>query len=264
MCTQGLIFCPHDNCHRPIDPTRLVPATEFKAVMDAWAKNLRFLNISEAENGAHHYQHKPAQDVDGDSDSNVPAEVQACWLDAPLTVPAGALQLPRQQDSQGKRNGTTKRPTQAQADAAKAPVDPRKYKTRLCRNWVQTGECSYEHTCCFAHGESELRDAAANLKILNSLGYFLPDGEAPKKAAERGESNGKGGSNKTKGSSQGKGKGHGSRGREGGNELPQQNDDQTVRTIALTAQQVSLLAMNGIDIQGLPGLQLMPTNNERQ
>ena len=37
--------------------------------------------------------------------------------------------------------------------------------TRLCRNWVQSGQCAYEDVCCFAHGESELRDPAANLKV---------------------------------------------------------------------------------------------------
>jgi len=64
-----------------------------------------------------------------------------------------------------------------EAEGDRAPIDPRKYKTRPCRNWAQTSRCSYEHTCCFAHGESELRDTVANMKILNSLGYFLNDAD---------------------------------------------------------------------------------------
>ena len=31
-----------------------------------------------------------------------------------------------------------------------------KYKTELCKNWVQTGECGYQSRCKFAHGEQEI------------------------------------------------------------------------------------------------------------
>jgi hypothetical protein len=34
--------------------------------------------------------------------------------------------------------------------------DPAKYKTRICRNWLQ-GECQFGAACSFAHGEDELR-----------------------------------------------------------------------------------------------------------
>eukprot|EP00668_Euglena_longa_P007463 GGOE01008937.1.p1 GENE.GGOE01008937.1~~GGOE01008937.1.p1 ORF type:complete len:491 (-),score=104.28 GGOE01008937.1:835-2307(-) len=54
----------------------------------------------------------------------------------------------------------------------KAAVDPRKYKTRMCRNWEETGHCPYEHTCCFAHGLDELRNVTDNHKLLASIGYF--------------------------------------------------------------------------------------------
>eukprot|EP00667_Euglena_gracilis_P006031 EG_transcript_6077 len=54
----------------------------------------------------------------------------------------------------------------------KAAVDPRKYKTRMCRNWEETGHCPYEHTCCFAHGPDELRNVTDNHKMLASIGYF--------------------------------------------------------------------------------------------
>lgn len=60
------------------------------------------------------------------------------------------------------------------ADGAesKAAVDPRKYKTRLCQSWSKTGACPYEHTCCFAHGERELRNIAENHKFLGSIAYY--------------------------------------------------------------------------------------------
>jgi len=57
-------------------------------------------------------------------------------------------------------------------DPNKAAVDPRKYKTRMCRNWLETGSCPYEHTCCFAHGNEESRSLTDNHKLLASIGYF--------------------------------------------------------------------------------------------
>jgi hypothetical protein len=59
-----------------------------------------------------------------------------------------------------------------QREFIKAPVDPRKYKTRICRNWEMNGFCPYEHTCVFAHGPEELRDLCTNHKLLASIGYF--------------------------------------------------------------------------------------------
>ena len=32
-----------------------------------------------------------------------------------------------------------------------------KYKTEMCRNWVQTGTCRYGDKCQFAHGYSDMR-----------------------------------------------------------------------------------------------------------
>lgn len=70
----------------------------------------------------------------------------------------------------------------------KSPVDPCKYKTKLCRSWVRdgikhaffrkfchfisAGYCSYESVCCFAHGESDVRTVHQNAQVLSSLGYF--------------------------------------------------------------------------------------------
>ena len=213
MCRHGLVCCPHD--HIPIDPRRCIQASEFKAVIEEWTKVMRVLKSRGIQDNqpSQANQQNRGREVrlqvgesfpqhalrhDGGMGNGIPTEVSACWLNTPLHN-----QEPQRKDNttNGNRNGTAhtaKRqpappqgPSEEEDDEDKAPVDPRKYKTRLCRNWIQVGECSYEHTCCFAHGESELRDTAANHKVLNSLGYFLPDGETPPKAPV--EANTKGG-----------------------------------------------------------------------
>ena len=35
-------------------------------------------------------------------------------------------------------------------------TDRTKYKTELCKNWIEVGVCRYEGKCQFAHGEDEL------------------------------------------------------------------------------------------------------------
>ena len=35
-----------------------------------------------------------------------------------------------------------------------------KYKTELCKNWIETAKCRYESKCRFAHGQEELTQAA--------------------------------------------------------------------------------------------------------
>lgn len=40
---------------------------------------------------------------------------------------------------------------------ARAKLVSNFFKTRLCKNWVQTGSCQFEDRCNFAHGEEELR-----------------------------------------------------------------------------------------------------------
>ena len=37
-----------------------------------------------------------------------------------------------------------------------------KYKTELCKNWIETAKCRYEQFCSFAHGQHELTKAAVN------------------------------------------------------------------------------------------------------
>ena len=36
--------------------------------------------------------------------------------------------------------------------------DNLKYKTEMCKNWIETGTCSYEMKCKYAHGYVEIKD----------------------------------------------------------------------------------------------------------
>lgn len=51
-------------------------------------------------------------------------------------------------------------------DPSKEPQEPKKennpkYKTRLCRHFLRTGNCLRGETCQFAHGEADLRKPAS-------------------------------------------------------------------------------------------------------
>lgn len=46
----------------------------------------------------------------------------------------------------------------------------KKYKTELCRTWVETNTCPYNEKCKFAHGKVELND-----KIIVSRNFKLKD-----------------------------------------------------------------------------------------
>mmetsp|Transcript_14516 Transcript_14516/g.24780 ORF Transcript_14516/g.24780 Transcript_14516/m.24780 type:complete len:143 (+) Transcript_14516:272-700(+) len=37
------------------------------------------------------------------------------------------------------------------------------YKTEMCRNWVQTGECEFAKDCAYAHGYTELNRKPSSL-----------------------------------------------------------------------------------------------------
>ena len=43
---------------------------------------------------------------------------------------------------------------------APAADQEEKYKTEMCKNWIETGFCRYEQKCRFAHGQEELSPAA--------------------------------------------------------------------------------------------------------
>lgn len=43
------------------------------------------------------------------------------------------------------------------------------YKTELCRNWLETGQCRYGNRCQFAHGEHEMRDVLRHPKYKTEI-----------------------------------------------------------------------------------------------
>lgn len=45
-----------------------------------------------------------------------------------------------------------------------------KYKTEMCKNWIETGKCNYGEKCKFAHGKNELvQKLAANKHFKTKL-----------------------------------------------------------------------------------------------
>ena len=68
-----------------------------------------------------------------------------------------------------QRQNTQSKRENAQLCTPAAPVTPVKkrklppaatsdmYKTRMCRNYMETGKCKYGRVCQFAHGMKELR-----------------------------------------------------------------------------------------------------------
>ena len=47
------------------------------------------------------------------------------------------------------------------------------FKTRLCKNWEQTGTCQYADRCTFAHGEMELRSSVNSVSPLSAVSTAL-------------------------------------------------------------------------------------------
>ena len=46
---------------------------------------------------------------------------------------------------------------QGQLTATKAnKTDAKKFKTEMCKNWIEAGSCRYGNKCQFSHGEQEL------------------------------------------------------------------------------------------------------------
>lgn len=46
----------------------------------------------------------------------------------------------------------------------RAPTDETKYKTEMCKKWVETNQCPYGRKCKFAHGRHELNEKLINNK----------------------------------------------------------------------------------------------------
>ena len=52
-----------------------------------------------------------------------------------------------------------------------ATIKHAKFKTEMCKNWLETGSCNYGKKCCFAHGETELlqKSSVNNVKYKSKL-----------------------------------------------------------------------------------------------
>lgn len=44
----------------------------------------------------------------------------------------------------------------ADSNSKKLKTDKTKYKTEMCKNWIEVGNCRYGNKCQFAHGDFEL------------------------------------------------------------------------------------------------------------
>jgi hypothetical protein len=67
-------------------------------------------------------------------------------------------------DKKKRRRGGRKHKSNNQQnsdDTSKSDKDSVKYKTEMCKNWVEKGKCSYSVRCRFAHGPHELVKPAA-------------------------------------------------------------------------------------------------------
>ena len=49
-----------------------------------------------------------------------------------------------------------------------AALDPVRYKTKMCKNWLLHEKCAYGPRCLFAHGSKELRTCTNNHSAINS------------------------------------------------------------------------------------------------
>jgi len=85
---------------------------------------------------------------------------------APAGSPSGYLQDP---SAMKDRRLKKKAPSVMSLQSEDKDLDYRKYKTRLCRNWQQTGKCPYGDTCVYAHGSKELRGEPENEAVVSSL-----------------------------------------------------------------------------------------------
>lgn len=50
------------------------------------------------------------------------------------------------------------------AQSAERSLLAERYKTKMCRNYLVSGECPYEVRCMFAHGDHELRTTEMNVR----------------------------------------------------------------------------------------------------
>jgi hypothetical protein len=82
----------------------------------------------------------------------------------PTTQPVRATR--EKKNKKKKHQSATAPPSQ---NAEEKDLGHKKYKTRLCRNWQQTGRCPYGEACVYAHGTKEMRGEQENEAAVTSL-----------------------------------------------------------------------------------------------
>ena len=104
-----------------------------------------------------------------------PADVSSTNSECADSTTINATRATREKKNKRKKHsGGAKNAVQrnARTDSSQEAVkgsDYIKYKTRVCRNWQQTGRCPYGEACVYAHGAKEVRAAQKNEAALSSL-----------------------------------------------------------------------------------------------
>lgn len=101
----------------------------------------------------------------GHSFNSIPASWSTDFGSAstPGSLAARKEKKPKKKNSMSGPSGI---PPQSAEDK---DLDYKKYKTRLCRNWQQTGKCPYGEACVYAHGVKEVRGEQENEAVVTSL-----------------------------------------------------------------------------------------------
>lgn len=87
--------------------------------------------------------------------SNINYEVSQDTTDVPKKKKTrrGGKRVKRQK---AKRLAMEKQANEEPLPVQKEVKEQVKYKTELCKNWIEKGKCSYSIRCRFAHGPQEL------------------------------------------------------------------------------------------------------------
>ena len=61
-------------------------------------------------------------------------------------------------DKKQKNKKSKQKKNKANGQKLKVKVDKAKFKTEMCKNWIETGHCRYGKNCQFAHGNKDVHD----------------------------------------------------------------------------------------------------------
>lgn len=126
----------------------------------------------------------------GYSFNSIPASAADFHRKAPAGAANATQTSPIKEKKQKKKSNPQPLPIVPPQQVDDKDLDYKKYKTRLCRNWQQTGKCPYGEACVYAHGSKEMRGEQENEQVVNSLskladqmakqmGAFVKAGVAP-------------------------------------------------------------------------------------